>query len=114
MTDSLPEPSSISVPNSNLAVISLVMGILGLTIFPTIGSIAAVITGYMAKKEIRESSGSQGGEGMATAGLIMGWIGIGLGVLGLCIACLVFALLPLGFFTLWKTTSYLPIILNLI
>jgi hypothetical protein len=41
----------------------------------------------MAKKEIRESGGTLGGEGMATAGIILGWIGIGITVFGLCLAC---------------------------
>jgi hypothetical protein len=30
------------------------------------------------------------------AGVVMGWIGVGLGVLGICIACLFFILLPMG------------------
>ena len=73
------------LPNSTMAVVSLVAGILGLTILPTLGSIVAVITGMMARREIRDSAGTLGGDGMATAGLVMGWIGIGLGILGCCI-----------------------------
>ena len=80
-----------SPPNSSMAVVSLVAGILGLTFFPIIGAIVAVITGPMAKKEIRESEGTLGGEGMATAGIILGWIGIGIMVFGLCIACILAA-----------------------
>jgi len=76
-----------SAPNSSLAIISLVAGILGLTLFPFLGSIVALITGYMAKKEIRESAGALSGGGMATAGLVMGWIAMGLTVLGLCCGC---------------------------
>jgi hypothetical protein len=82
-------------PNSTLAIVSLVAGILGLTVFPTIGSIVAIITGYMAKNEIRDSGGAIGGGGLATAGLIMGWIGVALGLIGICIACVMFALIPL-------------------
>jgi hypothetical protein len=78
--------------NSTMAIISLVAGILGLTFVPLIGSIVAVITGPMAKKEIRESGGALGGEGLATAGVIMGWIGIGLTVLAICIGGAVFAI----------------------
>jgi len=85
---------SYSPPTSSMAIISLIAGILGLTFVPMIGSIVAVITGPMAKKEIRESRGAVGGEGLATAGVILGWIGIGLTVLGLCIAA-VAILLPL-------------------
>ncbi len=72
-------------PNSSMAVVSLIAGVLGLTLFPVIGSIVALITGSMAKKEIAQSAGSLGGEGLAKAGIVMGWIGIGLTVLGLCV-----------------------------
>ena len=91
-----PEDSSYKVPNSNMAIVSLIAGILGLTFFPFLGSIVALVTGSMAKKEIRESAGTLGGEGMATAGSIMGWVGIGLSAIGFCVVCVVFALIPLG------------------
>ena len=71
-------------PNSTMAIISLIAGILGLTAFPIVGSIIAVVTGHMAKGEIARSNGTIGGAGLATAGLILGYIGIGLMVLGLC------------------------------
>ncbi len=79
-------------PNSNLALISLIAGILGLTFFPFVGSIIALIVGFMAKKEIQESNGALGGEGLMKAGLILGWIGVGLGVIGLCIGGVLIAL----------------------
>lgn len=86
--------------NSTNATISLIAGLLGLTFLPTIGSIVAVITGMAARKEIRAAQASgatMGGEGMATAGLVLGWIGIGLSVLACCILALVFILIPLVF-----------------
>ena len=76
-------------PNSTLAIVSLVAGILGFSFVPLLGSIAAVITGHMAKSEIKKSAGSLGGNGMATAGLILGYLAIGL---GLCVIA-AFALL---------------------
>lgn len=79
-------------PNSTTAIISLIAGILGLTVLPFIGSIVAVITGPMAKREIAESGGGLSGEGLATAGTVLGWIGIGLAVLGCCIATAVIAI----------------------
>jgi hypothetical protein len=82
-----PESAPVSVPNSTMAIVSLIAGVLGLTFLPTIGSIVAVITGTMARKEIRESAGAIGGDGMAVAGLVLGWIGVGLLVIGLCIGC---------------------------
>ncbi|HEY77158.1 MAG TPA: DUF4190 domain-containing protein, partial [Thermoflexia bacterium] len=57
----------------------------GLTFVPTIGSIVGVILGYMAKRQIAESGGAMGGEGLAKAGIIIGWVGIGLTVLFICL-----------------------------
>ncbi|PWH19711.1 MAG: hypothetical protein DDG59_02045 [Anaerolineae bacterium] len=93
-------PPSYSPPTSSMAIVSLVAGILGLSLFPFIGSIVAVITGNMAKNEIRDSRGALGGEGLAKAGVILGWIGIILGILGFCGAILAilipFLLVALG------------------
>lgn len=59
---------------STLAIVSMITGILGWTFLPVVGSLAAVITGHLAKKEIREGNGLLSGSGMATAGLILGYI----------------------------------------
>jgi len=59
---------------SSMAVISLVMGILGWTVLPFIGSIGAIITGHLARAEIRRRPQQLEGDGMALAGLILGWI----------------------------------------
>lgn len=65
-----------SVPvktTSTLAVISLVAGILGWTLLPFLGSLGAIITGHMARGEIRRSAGALDGNGLAIAGLVLGW-----------------------------------------
>jgi hypothetical protein len=72
------------LPQSTLALISMIAGILGFTILPTLGSIVALITGYLARQETRAVPPKFSGDGMATAGIIMGWIGIGLFVVGIC------------------------------
>jgi hypothetical protein len=41
-----------------------------------VGSILALIFGYVALKEIRRSK--QAGEGMAIAGIVLGWVGVGI------------------------------------
>lgn len=70
--------------NNGMAIAALVCGISSLGVgFITcgIGSVAAipaVILGHMARKQIRESNGAQQGEGMALAGLITGYIGLGI------------------------------------
>jgi hypothetical protein len=70
--------------SSSLAIASLVSGILGWFLIPIIGAIIAIITGHMAKNEIRSSGGRLSGDGMATAGLILGYVQVVLTVLGLC------------------------------
>ena len=80
------------VQDSTLAIIALVAGILGITFFPLIGSIVAVIAGPLAKREIDESGGTLGGESIAHIGMILGWIGLALSLLGCCIAIGVFGL----------------------
>jgi hypothetical protein len=77
-----PQPSSPTVPNSNAAVISLVFGILSWVGLIFIGAIVAIIAGHMARNEIRKSGGQIGGSGMATAGLLLGYIHLGVLVLG--------------------------------
>jgi len=57
-----------------MAVVSLIMGILGWTALPFIGSVAAIITGHLARAEIRRRPLELEGDGMALAGLILGWI----------------------------------------
>jgi len=43
-----------------------------------IGSILAICLGYAARREIRNNPGRIEGQGMATAGIVLGWIGIGM------------------------------------
>lgn len=76
-----------------MAIISLIGGITGFTILPFLGAIVAVITGHMAHSEIKKSAGMITGKGMATAGLIMGYIALAGGI---CILCLVIILPLLG------------------
>ncbi len=58
---------------STLAIISLVSGLLGWTLAPLLGSIAAVICGHLARGEIRRAPDRLEGDGFAIAGLVLGW-----------------------------------------
>jgi hypothetical protein len=78
-----------SLPNSGSATVSLIFGILAWVLLPVIGAIIAVIAGHMARREISASNGRLGGSGMATAGLILGYVHIGVSLL----ACVGFVLL---------------------
>ena len=73
-----------AVPTSGMAVGSLIFGIAGLTVLPAIGSVLALILGYMAKRDIRQRPDEASGEGLATAGIVLGWIGVVLAVLAAC------------------------------
>ena len=67
---------------SAMAIISLVSGILGWTLLPFLGSIVAVITGHMARGEIRRAPDRLEGDGLAIAGLILGYAAIAMAVIG--------------------------------
>jgi len=84
-----PQYGAPTAPNNSMAVVAMVAGICGFTVVPFIGSIVAVITGHMARKQIRQTG--EGGDGMAVAGLVMGWIVIVLTVLGTIAFFLFFA-----------------------
>ena len=109
-----PSSAPAQPPNSTMAIVSLVAGILGFTFVPTIGSIVAVITGYMAQKEIRASNGALGGQGLATAGLILGWIGVALSLIGICIVCVVFAIIPLMAVATQSDSWILPALISVL
>ncbi|HJQ13273.1 MAG TPA: DUF4190 domain-containing protein [Anaerolineales bacterium] len=74
------------LPTSTLAIVSLVAAILGFTIVPVIGTMVALITGYMARGETRSIPPRASGDGLATAGIIMGWVQVALFVIGICCA----------------------------
>ena len=73
-----------AAPNSTMAMTSMIAGIVGWTVAPLLGSLVAIITGHMAKKEIKESMGRLGGDGMATGGLVMGYLQLIPSVLCIC------------------------------
>jgi hypothetical protein len=59
---------------SSNATLSLIFGIVAWTLLPIVAAVIAVITGHMARAEIRAAGGSIGGWGQATAGLVLGYI----------------------------------------
>lgn len=75
---------------SSAAIISLIAGILGWTLVPWLGSIVAVITGHMARAEIRRNSDTLEGDGMAIAGLVLGWSMLVLSILAVLALVLFF------------------------
>jgi galactitol-specific phosphotransferase system IIC component len=67
---------------SGYAIASLILGIAGFVVFPIVPSILAVVFGRKAQEELRRNP-TLGGEGLATAGIVLGWVGIALVGIGL-------------------------------
>lgn len=66
---------------NTLAVVSLVASLVGIVgILPFIGSLVGVITGHMSLNQLKTNG--EKGRGMALAGTIIGWVGLGLAILG--------------------------------
>jgi len=78
-------------PTSGAATASLVLGICGLVVCPLVCSVLAIVYGKRAQQEIAASNGRLGGDSYASAGIITGWVGLGL--CALAIVFFVFALL---------------------
>jgi hypothetical protein len=69
----VPQPVPRTAP---VAIWSLVLAILSFTCGWLFTAIPAVICGYVARSKIRKSGGALGGKGIATAGLILGYIAL--------------------------------------
>lgn len=91
-------PAATPGHTNTLAIVSLATGIGSFFahIIPGIGgftvALIAVITGYMARKQIRQTG--EGGMGMATAGMVIGIVHIGLIILA--VIGIVFMIFVLG------------------
>jgi Domain of unknown function (DUF4190)/Domain of unknown function (DUF1707) len=64
--------------NNGLAIASLVCGVAQVMLWP-LATIPAVVLGHVARHQIRRTG--EAGSGLALAGLILGWIGVGFLVL---------------------------------
>ena len=103
--------TSVPVQASSLAIVSLVSGIACWFVLPLIGALIAVITGHMAKKEIRESAGKLSGVEMANAGLFLGYVHLAISFCAVCFAAFVIiAALALAFGSADWSSSYIRIV----
>jgi MFS family permease len=89
-TPQSPGSSQRTGPTNTKAVLAFVFGLLGIILIPFIGSIIAVVFGHMARQELRDRP-EETGDGLALAGLIMGWIM--LAIIGLLLAIFIVLLL---------------------
>jgi hypothetical protein len=68
-----PVPVVQQTRTNGFAVASLVLGIVWLY---GVGSILALVFGYVGKSQIDQSGGQQTGRGLAIAGIVLGWVGV--------------------------------------
>lgn len=68
---------------------SLILGVIGVTGVPFMASVVAIILGHMARHEIAETG--QEGKGLATTGIVLGWIGVVLVVTAVAFFSVLFA-----------------------
>ncbi len=73
---------------NTLALVSLVSGILCWLALPVVAAIAAVITGHLARREIRKTG--EAGDGLALIGMISGYVHLALAAVVLILVILIF------------------------
>lgn len=84
-----PAPTQPQTTTNAFAVTSMVMGILNFVVLFGLGAILALVFGYIAKSQIKKSGNTQEGSGMATAGIVLGYIGLALCLL-LAVGAIIF------------------------
>ena len=95
-----PKPQAPQAAPDGNAIASLILGIVGLTVLPFIGSILAVIFGRISTRDAYKRG--ERGSAIATAGVILGWIGVA--------ALAVFAVLAIFTLPLWMDIAALVIL----
>jgi len=89
------------LPINPLALASFILGSTSFFMLPVLGAIAAVITGHLAKQEMKARPYTFSGEGFATAGLILGYAHLALTLIAIIVVIIALALLPS--FVTWIT-----------
>ena len=90
---------NLPIRTSGTAIASLIFGIVAWVGLPVVGALVAVICGHVARSEIRRMPpGTIDGDGMAIAGLILGYV-----QLAFCVIALLFiiGLIMLGLSSGW-------------
>src|SRR5262249_2858392 len=88
MADETSPPPLPAVPQTvprtpAIAICSLILAVFSFTCGWLFTAIPAVISGHVARSKIRNSGGALAGRGIATAGLILGYIALVLGIMGI-------------------------------
>jgi hypothetical protein len=81
---------SVARDTNGKAIAALVLGVAGFVFFPLVPSILAIVLGGQARAEIRGNP-AEDGDGLAQAGVILGWVGV-----GMCVLMALFLLMVVG------------------
>ena len=84
-----PPAYAAAAPYNTMAVVSLASGIASWFVLPLVGGVVAVVTGHIARREIRQT-GEQG-DNLATVGLVLGYLHLAVAALLVVFLVLLFA-----------------------
>lgn len=73
---------------NSMAIVSFVSSLVGLFVIPIVGQIVGIITGHISLNQLKTSG--ENGRGLALAGTIIGWVSLGLAILGIILFFAVF------------------------
>ena len=82
------------LPLNKMAVVSFILGLTSNFMIPVLGAIGAVVTGHLAKQEMKAKPYTFSGEGFATAGLILGYAHLALTLITIIFVIIALALFP--------------------
>jgi hypothetical protein len=74
-------PAPLAPSTNSFAIVSLILSICGVVMLSLVGSILGVTFGHIAQSQIKQATVPEKGAALATAGLIIGYIGIGWNIL---------------------------------
>lgn len=89
------------VSTSPMALLCLGFGIAAWTVLPVLGAFLAVLFGHQARREIAGSGGRLEGEGLATIGLVLGYLQV-LPLLALLTLGLILMVSGMAFLPFWN------------
>jgi len=82
------------LPLNLMAMVSFILGLTSYFMIPVLGAIGAVVTGHLAKQEMKAKPYTFSGEGFATAGLILGYAHLALTLITIIFVIIALLMLP--------------------
>jgi hypothetical protein len=93
-TNPPPQAPAVGVPTNTMAIVSVVAGAASWLGFPLAAALVAIYCGHRARSELRQRGAAETGDGLAVAGLALGYTNVVGTIIGCVVATVVFG----GFF----------------